>query len=638
MFIIDVVLESISAILVGMVVAKLFAIRSDRAVREQPGWRLVFAGTLLLFIALVFDVSDNFPALNSLVILGKTEGEAIIEKLGYFFGYLLLAGGASQWLAAIRERAALKADLASRDLTLKKMTESFRLKDDLYRSITTAAHEAIFLLDTVGRIAFCNPAAERIFGYSQEEMLGEELYCLMVPERYRESYRSGYAEFVRHGSGPVVGQTIEADACRKGGGEFPVEISISPIWYGDGWYALGVLRDITERKESEEERQRLARQLRQAQKMEAIGTLAGGIAHDFNNILTAIIGYGEMVSEELPPEHLAQEDQRQLLKAAYRARDLVKQILTFSRQSEQVLQPLQVQYIAKEALKLLRASIPSTIEIRESIDPSCPPVQAEPGQIHQVIMNLCTNAYQAMRQGGGRLSVTLGCRLLTAAELDASPDLRPGNYVILEVRDTGCGMPRQIRERIFEPYFTTKGPGEGTGLGLSLVHGIATNLGGGITVASEPGAGSTFTVYLPVTGAERVEESPADHEEPGGGNESILVVDDEEDIVFLVRRLLEKLGYRVIGHTDSVQALEHFAKDPWAIDLVITHMTMPVLAGTELSAGILRYRPGMPIILCTGFNDLINKERAKELGIREFMMKPILKEELAAAVRRALAD
>jgi PAS domain S-box-containing protein len=391
----------------------------------------------------------------------------------------------------------------------------------------------------------------------------------------------------------------------------------------------GIVTDITERK-------RLESQLRQSQKMEAIGTLAGGIAHDFNNILTAILGFGEIVMEQLEPDNPLREDQEQVLKAGQRAKDLVKQILTFSRRTEQELQPLLLQFVVKEALKLLRASIPTSIELREEIDVNCGLVMADPGQIHQVLMNLCTNAYQAMRETGGMLTVSLKSRAISEVEAVGRGNMPPGNYVVLEVSDNGCGMSRAVRERIFEPYYTTKAKGEGTGLGLSLVHGIVTGLAGVINVYSEPGLGTTFKVYLPLIAGEIDSQPELKNEIPPGGDEAILVVDDEEVITNLERKLLEGLGYRVAVFADSEEALQAFRADPEGFDLILTDMTMPRLNGDELAREILRIRPGMPIILCTGFSEVIDAEKSKGMGIREFMLKPIEKNELARAVRRAL--
>jgi signal transduction histidine kinase/ActR/RegA family two-component response regulator len=407
-------------------------------------------------------------------------------------------------------------------------------------------------------------------------------------------------------------------------------------WIDGRLVRLEIATNISEKKRSEEEQIRLEGQLRQAQKMEAIGTLAGGIAHDFNNILTAIIGFGEIVMEQLPPGSALCVDQGHVVAAGKRAKELVKQILTFSRRSEQELQPLMVQFIVKEALKLLRSSIPASIEIRVDIDGNCGLVMADPGQIHQVVMNLCTNAYQAMRETGGVLAVSLKSVVVSAEEAKMIVNLQPGPHLCLEVADTGCGMSRAVRERIFEPYFTTKGQGEGTGLGLSLVHGIVTGLGGGINVNSAPGLGTTFKVYLPRIAVEPRAEAEVKSAIPPGGDESVLVVDDEASITGLERKLLEGLGYRVTVVAGGEQALQAFRAKPADFDLILTDMTMPGLNGDELAREILRIRPEMPIILCTGFSELIDAEKAEAMGIKEFLLKPLEKGELARAVRRAL--
>ncbi len=398
---------------------------------------------------------------------------------------------------------------------------------------------------------------------------------------------------------------------------------------GQPIFSRGTVQDITGQT-------RLEGQLRQAQKMEAIGTLAGGIAHDFNNILTAILGYGEIVLESLPEDSDIREDQEQVVRAGNRAKELVKQILTFSRAGEQELRPLLVQFIIKEALKLLRASLPTTITIASTIDTTVGPVMADPGQIHQVVMNLCTNAYHAMRESGGTLTVSLKPAELTKAEVSQRGLLVAGRHAVLEVSDTGCGMEKAIQERIFDPYFTTKGKGEGTGLGLAVVHGIVTNLHGEISVTSEPGQGSSFKVSLPVIKFQEHGSLVEKTEPLPRGNERILVVDDDPAIVRLEREMLESLGYRVTVFGDSAQALRALRKSPQDFDLLLTDMTMPRLTGAELAGEVLRLRPGLPIILCTGFSELINAEKAKDLGIREFMLKPLEKGALAKAVRRVL--
>ncbi|MFZ5758802.1 MAG: ATP-binding protein, partial [Thermodesulfobacteriota bacterium] len=366
------------------------------------------------------------------------------------------------------------------------------------------------------------------------------------------------------------------------------------------------------------ERKRMEAELRQAQKMRAIGTLAGGIAHDFNNILTAIIGYTELAQKQ-SLDSTSRSCLQEVLTAGMRARDLVRQILTFSRQTEQERIPIEARHIVKEALKLLRASLPTTIEISQKLHADRGVVLADPSQIHQIVMNLCTNAYHAMEEKGGTLTVEL-----TRTSGDAvSPPLPPGNYLLLMVRDTGCGMDSATMERIFEPYFTTKEPGKGTGLGLAVTHGIVESHGGHIRVTSVTGAGSTFNVYLPLHND--LPAQPISQEQRGdikGGTERLLVVDDEKDIVQLFNRFLGGAGYRVTGLTDSQAAQTWFTAHSHEVDLVITDMTMPHQTGKDLAHAMLARRPDLPIILATGFNESINEQSAHAIGIRALLAKP----------------
>jgi PAS domain S-box-containing protein len=395
---------------------------------------------------------------------------------------------------------------------------------------------------------------------------------------------------------------------------------------------FGTAQDITERRQGQEERDKLRSQLHEAQKMEAIGTLAGGIAHDFNNILSAIMGYTHLSLESAPKGSSLQTDLKQVLCATTRATELVKQILTFSRQTEKEVQPVQVELIVREGLKLLRASLPTTIEISRDIQ-SNSLVMADPSQIHQVLMNLCVNAGHAMEEKGGVLGV-----YLTDVDLDAEfavrhPGMTPGPYVKLTVSDTGHGMDRSTMDRIFEPYFTTKAEGKGTGLGLSVVHGIVKSCGGTITVDSEPGKGTTFCVYLPANETEPLPEVDVEEVLPRG-TERILFVDDEPTLATLGGKLLEDLGYRVATRTSSLEALEAFRALPDEFDLVITDMTMPSMTGDRLAVELRRIRPHVPVILCTGFSTKMTKLKA--LSIQGLLMKPLLKAELAKAIRKAL--
>jgi len=395
---------------------------------------------------------------------------------------------------------------------------------------------------------------------------------------------------------------------------------------------LGVIEDFKDITEF----RRLEKQLAQAQKMEAIGTLAGGIAHDFNNILGAIMGYTELASHELAEAHPTQVKLAQVLKACERAKNLVQQILSFSRQTEQERRPVQLGPIIHEALELLRASLPTTIEIRENVESGPDLILADPTQIHQVLMNLCANAAHAMREGGGRLEVSLKKVELDDQSTPEYLDLGPGTYSRLTVSDTGHGMDRQTMERIFEPFFTTKPPGEGTGMGLSVIHGIVKSHGGTITASSQPGQGATFKVYLPLMDDEN-EEQPLVHVPPiPTGSERVLLVDDEESLVELGRQMLERLGYQVTGCASSSEALELFQAKPEEFDVVITDQAMPQMTGGEMARRMLAIRPDLPVIVCTGFSDQVSTARAEAQGVRAVVLKPLLVQEIAEVIRAVL--
>jgi signal transduction histidine kinase len=398
-------------------------------------------------------------------------------------------------------------------------------------------------------------------------------------------------------------------------------------------------REIEDRKRAEREKQRIATRLRQAQKMESIGTLAGGIAHDFNNILSAIMGYSEMTLYKLSDDSKARSNLEQVLLASNRARDLVNQILAFSRQSEQTRKPVQIGPLVKETLKLMRASLPTTINIMEQINEKGALIEADPTQIHQVLMNLCTNASDAMREkGGGALKVDLD--RLNLYEKEAAllyPDLNAGIYEMVSVSDTGDGMDSATIERIFDPYFTTKKAGKGTGMGLAVAHGIVKSHGGVINVHSEQGKGTTFQVLLP--SIDGVAKSEGEELKPlPRGEERILFVDDEATLVDLGQQMLEHLGYKVKGKTSSIEALDTFRAHPDDFDLILTDKTMPNLTGFDLAKECKEIRSDIPIILCTGFSESTLLLRAGSLGISEIIMKPLLMRDLAGAIRKVLDE
>lgn len=397
-----------------------------------------------------------------------------------------------------------------------------------------------------------------------------------------------------------------------------------------------LLAEAEDRKRAEHDKAKLETQLLQARKMEAIGVLAGGIAHEFNNILTPISGYAAMTLEDLSGNSEAGKYLGEILKASERAAELIRQILTFSRQADLKMSPLKIQFVLGEALKLLKSTLPATIEIVDKADRNCGYVLADSTQIYQVVMNLCTNAFHAMWETGGTLEVDLTEIQVMHAGIPPYPGMKPGKYVALTVGDTGTGMDGGIVDRIFEPYFTTKEEGKGTGMGLAIVHGIVTNHNGYITVDSEPGKGSAFHVWLPLIeslpkAAKKIAETLVPR-----GDEHILFVDDQEPIIKMAKKMLGKLGYKTTARQSSLEALHTFQTWPEQFDLVITDMTMPDMTGDILAKKVKGIKPDMPVILCTGFSDRINREKAKAIGIAEFVMKPFIRDKLARIIREVL--
>jgi signal transduction histidine kinase/CheY-like chemotaxis protein len=407
---------------------------------------------------------------------------------------------------------------------------------------------------------------------------------------------------------------------------------------------LELQREIAAKEAAQESSRKLSRQLQQSQKMEAIGTLAGGIAHDFNNILTVIIGYSELAKiqvQSLCHHHPCpvEKELGQVLGAAERAKELVRQILTFSRRQDNDRTPLSIMPILKETLALLRASLPQSIDIKTKFSCGDACIYGNAVQIQQIIMNLGTNALHAMHENGGILAVEA-----ERIELEAFDEkskhllLTPGPYLLLKICDNGCGMERSLLDKIFDPYFTTKAPGQGTGMGLAVVHGIVKSHKGHITVYSEPGKGTSFLIYLPIFTEQSVTKEEQPEEELPLGRERILLVDDEALVLETQARLLESLGYTVTSFSDPTLALQRLKEDPGSFDLFVTDMTMPKLSGAALAEQALTIRPNLPVILCTGFSELINEDRARSLGINAFAMKPLTRRSIAAIVRRALDD
>ncbi len=521
------------------------------------------------------------------------------------------------------------AQAANRMLQQRNQAESaLRESERDCRELVQSANSIILRMDTDGKVIFFNDYAQKFFGFSNAEILGKSVVGTIVPEKDRSGFDLALVirEIVTH---PERYVSNENENLRRNGERVRVAWMNRAIYNNEGEVKeiLCVGIDVTEKWQ-------LEKRLAQAQKMEAIGTLAGGIAHDFNNILSAIMGYTELSLIDMPSDSPLRKNLQQILKAGSRAKELVQQILTFSRQHDPELQPVKISLIVNEALKLLRASLPSTIQIQHRIQSNLA-VFSDPTNVHQVLMNLCTNASFAMRENGGILGVTL-----TDADLDAQfakhhPGITPGKFVKLTVSDTGYGMSPAIIERIFDPFFTTKSKGEGTGMGLSVAHGIVKGQGGAITVESTPGQGSVFDVYLPAIETE-VLSSKDSEEMMVTGTEKILFVDDEDFQADIGQKMLTRLGYRVTARTSSAEALEVFRQNPDEFDLVITDMTMPTMTGDVLARKLLAVRPDIPIIACTGYSEKISPEIIQEIGIKELAMKPVVMTDIAQMIRRVL--
>ena len=515
----------------------------------------------------------------------------------------------------------------------RRAEEASRKSEERYRSLFDRLTVGVYQSTPDGKFLDVNPAFITMLGCPDlETLLSTPVAAFYKNPEEREQWKNLAGKEGNSISMEVQWQKLDG----------------TPLWVRESarvvrnkqgvvQYYEGVAEDITEYKRSEENQKNMEAYFQTAQRMEAIGTLAGGIAHDFNNILSAIMGYTEIaLFHEPSKDSLTRQSLKQVLLAGERAKDLVKQILAFGRQADKERKPMILKPLVKETLKLVRATLPSTIEIRQHIPTHTGYVMADPTQMHQVLMNLCTNAYHAMREKGGVLKVSLRDVELDPDYTAKYPDVHPGPYIELTVGDTGHGIKEKEVHRIFEPYFTTKEKGEGTGMGLSVVHGIVKEHGGAIRVHSEPGKGTTFTIFLPRIKAPEVEAKPEEITSLPTGGERILFVDDEPAINDICKRMLERLGYTLEARTSPIEALEAFRARPGKFDLVITDMTMPKMTGDELAKEIMAIRPDIPIILCTGFSERINEEKAQAIGIRGFVMKPFVIRDFVNTIRKAL--
>lgn len=569
---------------------------------------------------LLAKIAHSDPECLSIIITAFADVDSAVDALREGAYHFLRKPVRPEELLALLERAfetiVLRQEMRLAEKALKESERKYRL-------LVENANDAIFI-EKDGRIVFCNPKTEKILGCSSKELADLSFMGFVHPEDKVVLDRM----LKRKAPVPAFALRIKSGRDLK----LWTQISSVPFQWEGSPADFYFLRDITAQK-------KLEAQLFQWQKTEAIGTLSGGIAHDFNNILSAIIGHTEIAMLKISKENNAYANMKSVLNAGLRARNLVKQILSYSRQSKPEMKPTLMGPVVQEALKLMRATLPVTIEIIQDIEAQGGNIIADGSQMHQVIVNLCGNAAHAMKENGGVIDVSLKRVVVNEGLAEFHPDLYPGAYWVLAISDSGHGMSPEVQKRIFDPYFTTKDTGEGTGLGLSVVQGIVKTHGGAITVDSLPGEGATFSVYLPEAenAAGTLDELQEESAKPfPTGNERILFVDDEEILTQIGKSFLEPLGYEVETRMSSVDALKLFQEQPDRFDLVITDMTMPNITGDKLALEVMKIRPEIPVILCTGFSEKITADRANALGIRRLLMKPLLLWEIATTVRSVL--
>ncbi len=507
------------------------------------------------------------------------------------------------------------------DITERKQAEeALQESEAKYRSMMESMKDPAYICSSDLVIEYMNP---RMVSRVGRDATGD--YCYKAI--YNSDEKCSWCVF----DNILQGEHIDYELADPRDNRY-YSVTNSPIYHSDGTISkLTIFRDITDNKSIEA-------QLHQARKMESIGTMAGGIAHDFNNILYMITGNAELAMEDIPAWNPAHENLKEIKSAGLRAAGIVKQILTFSRQTAQELKPIGAVMVIKDALKFMRSTIPATIEIQQNFPDKEVTILGDPTQINQVMMNLCINASQAMEETGGVLDILVETITLNEKANDSYSDLTTGNWLKITVNDTGPGIRSDIIDRIFDPYFTTKDVGKGSGMGLAVAHGIVKNHHGTISVESELGKGTTFTIFFPVATERPAKDVKASDVIPRGAGERVLFVDDEASITNMTGKMLERLGYKVQTATSPVDALELFRAKPDAFDLVLTDMTMPKMTGVRLSEKLKEIRPDIPVVICTGHSALIDEEKAKSLGIDGYVMKPIVIRDIAIAIRKVLDE
>ncbi len=544
------------------------------------------------------------------------KGWELMKAMSLPYGFAVFLGLFFTGLLLVQEENRYKMVLE-----LKKSEKRHR---ELFESLIDISYRS----DKDGNFILISPSLEKITGYRPEEVIGTRIVNFYRDPARRDELLAQLQQY-----GHV--ENFESEIRKKDGTYIMLSTNSKLLTDGLGNFTgvEGIARDISKLKKTEEEKKRLEESLRQSQKMEALGTLAGGIAHDFNNILNAIQGYTELVKDNLPEETEDRKYLDSVLSAAVRAKELILQILMFSRKGKPLKKLINLSLIIEEAINLIKQTIPATVKISTDIDRNTGSVQADRTQLHQIVLNLCTNAYHSLENEKGEISIEL--KQLEPGEYSPAKQVNSGEvlYALFTVKDTGSGIAPETIPRIFDPFFTTKE--NGTGMGLAVVHGIIQEHGGAIEVESEFGIGTVFRVYLPLSG-NKTKEDKAIIMIPQSGTEKILFIDDEPSLVNLGKIILENLGYNVLATTSVLEALEMFRKDPDSFDLVITDQTMPQMPGDQFAGEIINIRPTMPVIICTGHSSVLDEEKAREIGIKEIIMKPFDRKTLAGTIRKVL--
>jgi PAS domain S-box-containing protein len=616
--------------------------RLNYAIRGRDGLGAqgaIFLGDENIFLSSPVILDVNLPGGSWQMAALPAGGWASRKGL---IGFLLFLGAVTSsfagWMvwSLLKNRETLQQQLRVQQSLMEDLKEQ-RLKagesEANYRSVVENIQDVFYRSDTRGNLIMTSPSFLTLLGYASfDDCLGKPIAASFY---YDPEKRAALLREIQS-KGSVT--NYEVVLKRKDG--TPVMVETSSHFYLDAAGNIagveGIFQDITQRKQAEDAHRKLENQLIQAQKMEAIGTLAGGIAHDFNNILSGIIGYSELCLKAVQDRPKVRHNMEQVIKAGERAKELIQQILAFSRKAVQEKKPIALAAIIKEVVRFMRASLPTTIQINQTIDETSDVIMADLTQMHQVLMNMCTNAGHAMKETGGVLEIGLKEVAVDAVNLIHHPALKSGRYLELSVRDTGQGIPQENLGRIFDPYFTTKKTGEGTGLGLAVVHGIVKDHGGDLSVYSEVGKGTIFSIYLPLKEKQAEADRKVEEVVLRGKGETILFIDDEKMVVDFSRELLEELGYRVVTETDPVGAIEVFKNNSDNFDIVITDKTMPRLTGFDVIRKIRAIRADIPVVLCSGYQDKEDMEKLQALGINQLITKPVRMIVLAKAIRDIL--